>query len=212
MQPQIFKNENLYNDIYEKVSKELNLPIYLLKSFSAIESGFNPYAYRYEPHRKDASYGINQILTSTARTMGFKGKPDDLYDVYTNLYWSGKYIKGLLEYYKDLDKVFASYNMGFPRPASKTTEIIKKIYGEPKPDWKYANQPYVDRGLAYYCYFYYLHKGDVNTAWKIYKLIMNKKHKEVWKKYNPNALKSIIIPLLIAIPVIPLLSYLWKKT
>ncbi|MEM5807419.1 MAG: transglycosylase SLT domain-containing protein [Candidatus Aenigmatarchaeota archaeon] len=145
MIPQIFKNENLYDKQIENVSKKFNVPVPLIKAFIAIESGFNPNAYRYEEHRKDASYGLMQILYQTAKGFGFKGLPQDLYNPDVNIYWASQYIAYLYKRFGNLPDTFASYNMGLPRPASKTTNIITKIYGKPQPNWKYANQPYVDK-------------------------------------------------------------------
>ncbi|MCA3247278.1 MAG: transglycosylase SLT domain-containing protein, partial [Azospirillum sp.] len=52
----------------------------------AVESSFNPAAYRFEPHLGEASYGLMQILWSTARQME-RGltDPSQLYDPETNI-------------------------------------------------------------------------------------------------------------------------------
>ena len=53
---------------------------------------------RESTHRPDARngpyYGLMQILPQTARTMGFRGKPDDLLDAETNLMYAGRYLRG----------------------------------------------------------------------------------------------------------------------
>ena len=53
---------------------------------------------RESTHRPDARngpyYGLMQILPQTARTMGFRGKPNDLLDAETNLRWAVKYLRG----------------------------------------------------------------------------------------------------------------------
>ena len=55
-------------------------------------------AIRESTHRPDARngpyYGLLQILPATARSMGFKGKPNDLLDADTNLKYAGKYLYG----------------------------------------------------------------------------------------------------------------------
>lgn len=201
MIPQIFKNENAYDNDINLITKRLNIPAPLIKAFIAIESAFNPQAYKYEAHRKDASYGLIQILYNTAKGIGFKGVPDDLYSPPVNINWAGKYIKYLIDTYKDYDKVFAAYNMGYPRLAKDTTKIIVGIYGKPKPDWKYANQPYVDKGLAYLAYFTALDKKDYDKAWEIYHLIMNKKYKEAGNKYSGNNLLKMLPYILVGLSV-----------
>ena len=209
MLPQIFKNENLFDTQIEKVSRELNIPFELIKAIITIESAFNPKAYRYEAHRKDASYGLCQIMYQTAKGLGFKGKPEDLYDPYTNIFWSGTYLKYIINTYKDIDKTFASYNMGLPRLAKDTTKIIISIYGQPQPDWKFANQPYVSKGLAYFFYFKAIRNKNIQDSWQIYKLIKNKKYNDVAKQFS----KSInLLPIIFAtIPLIILLAFLKKK-
>lgn len=60
----------------------------MLLAVAKVESGhisdatakFNSKAYRYEPHLGEASYGVFQILASTAKQMGLKGKPEQMYD------------------------------------------------------------------------------------------------------------------------------------
>lgn len=52
------------------------------------ESTYNPRA------RNGPYWGLMQILPETARTMGFKGKPEDLLDAETNLIYAVKYLRG----------------------------------------------------------------------------------------------------------------------
>ncbi|WP_370302188.1 transglycosylase SLT domain-containing protein [Pseudooceanicola sp.] len=53
---------------------------------------------RESTHRPEALnwpyYGLMQILPATARTMGFRGQPDDLLDAETNLKFAVKYLRG----------------------------------------------------------------------------------------------------------------------
>lgn len=59
-------------------------PAYAL-AFVEVESGFNPTAYRFERHLNEASYGLMQVLASTARDMGLTGSPEEMYDPGTSL-------------------------------------------------------------------------------------------------------------------------------
>jgi soluble lytic murein transglycosylase-like protein len=52
------------------------------------ESGYNPAA------RNGPYYGLMQILPETARTMGFRGEPNELLDASTNLNYGVKYLRG----------------------------------------------------------------------------------------------------------------------
>lgn len=55
-------------------------------------------AVRESTHRPDAMnppyYGLLQILPATARSMGFRGAPDDLLDADTNLEFGVRYLRG----------------------------------------------------------------------------------------------------------------------
>ncbi len=44
--------------------------------------------------RNGPYYGLMQILPETARTMGFRGSPEDLLDAETNLIYAGRYLRG----------------------------------------------------------------------------------------------------------------------
>lgn len=57
-----------------------------------IESQLNHFAYRYEPHLNTASYGLMQILETTARDIGFNGPISDLYNPLINIFWGMKYL------------------------------------------------------------------------------------------------------------------------
>ncbi len=149
----LFKNEDTYNHAFLSASHATGVPVPVLKGLAGMESAFNPKAFRAEPQINDASRGLLQILNRTAQAVGFRGKPDDLFDPTINANYGARFLRDLILKYKNLPDAVASYNMGHPRPASKTTPTIIKIYGEPKPSWVYANQPYVDRVLAYIAYY-----------------------------------------------------------
>lgn len=170
----LFPNENKFNHEILKVSQETGVPYSVIKGFIALESGFNDKSYRYESHLNDSSYGLMQILYKTATGLGYKGSPEGLYDPYTNIKYGSLFLKNLFNKYKNIYDVIASYNMGFPRKANQTTDIIRKIYGDPKPDWTYANQPYVDRVASYIAYYQARETRDDNTADLILDLIKKK--------------------------------------
>jgi len=71
----------------------------------------NPY-YN-EPERISASYGLMQIMYSTAYGLGFREEPEELYNVATNIYW-GTYLLSKQSDITQLDpvKVAACYNAG----------------------------------------------------------------------------------------------------
>ena len=64
------------------------VPRSLVHRLAVRESTHRPWA------RNGPYYGLLQILPETARTMGFRGRPDDLLDANTNLKYAVKYLRG----------------------------------------------------------------------------------------------------------------------
>lgn len=111
----------------------------------AQESGFDPRAYREEPHIDDASYGLGQILYRTAQGEGYQGAPDGLFDPGTNLRFSFKYFRWALDRTgNQVDAALSTYNGGY-RPSSG--------YGAKLRTGEFRNQAYVDGVLLKARYF-----------------------------------------------------------
>lgn len=84
-----------------------------------IESHFDPDAWRYEEHLKEASIGLMQLLLSTARDRGLVGGPAALFDPVTNirlgmrqLKWSWDYLSRRMGTDPDIETWVGSYNGG----------------------------------------------------------------------------------------------------
>jgi soluble lytic murein transglycosylase-like protein len=69
-------------------ARQYDVPEDLIHSVVERESGYNPAA------RNGPYYGLMQILPETARTMGFRGEPEELLDASTNLRYGVKYLRG----------------------------------------------------------------------------------------------------------------------
>ena len=48
-------------------------------AFCQVESAFRPRASRFEPRLNESSYGLMQVLASTAKSVGLVGTPDQMY-------------------------------------------------------------------------------------------------------------------------------------
>lgn len=104
-----------------------------IKAVIEIESNFNPMAYRYEAHLKDASWGLMQVLLATAREVrGNKNltateliKPEINIDIGSN-YLAKQYRR----YSANIYDAVAAYNAG---------SVRRTLIG------KYVNQAHVDR-------------------------------------------------------------------
>ena len=87
--PPLFPNET--PELRRKInhwSDEYDVPRELVHRLAVRESTHRPRAVN-RPY-----YGLLQILPATARSMGFKGRPEDLLDADTNLKYAVKYLRG----------------------------------------------------------------------------------------------------------------------
>ena len=79
--PELRAKINKWADFYE-------VPRALVHRVVIRESTHRPWA------RNGPYYGLMQILPATARSMGFRGQPNDLLDPETNLKYAVKYLRG----------------------------------------------------------------------------------------------------------------------
>jgi len=128
-----------YRPLIDTTAADLGLDPDLIEAVSWIESSGNFAAYRYEPlffrqylatnpsygdrrpQEVSASYGLMQILYTTAVEMGFAGHPWELFAPGTSLLYGAKYLKQLLHWSGALDdptsdlklrSALAAYNGG----------------------------------------------------------------------------------------------------
>jgi soluble lytic murein transglycosylase-like protein len=155
----------MYDDIINKHALNYGIDEKLVRAFIRKESTWRKYAYRVEqgfwtrylsgikaiffrtPERDErwltypdivsASYGLMQIMLSTAMERGFRFEfPFELFEPDTNIKWGCSHLKYLHDLYKNWQDVIAAYNQGNNRKRS---------------DGKYVNQEaYVDIVLIYY--------------------------------------------------------------
>jgi len=144
--------QDQYDSIIAEAASRYGVPFGLIKGTILIESSFNPRAYRAEPARSslpptsdfpnggDASYGLMQLLSRTARGLGFTGALLELYDPETNIDLGTQLLaQNLRMTGGSVADTVSAYNGGF-RPSLG--------YGEVGASGQYANQSYVDRVLA----------------------------------------------------------------
>ncbi len=138
------------------IAKNFGLDPRLLAAIIEVESGWRPYAVRFEPifnlrslecekFAKDqgitvetermlskCSWGLGQVMGATARWCGFTGPLPQLCDPYQGALWAAKYLVKIGDRYKQRNDQIAAYNAG-----SATFDEFKN----------YKNQPYVDKVL-----------------------------------------------------------------
>lgn len=102
----------LYAEDLAFVANHLALPIDVLSAQVQVESGGDPYAFRYEPaffdryirHHETAaafkygplaacSYGLLQILLETAMELGFADAPERLFVPRVGVLWGARYLR-----------------------------------------------------------------------------------------------------------------------
>jgi len=74
--------------LIEQAARDNDVPVALVQRVVRRESTHNPKA------RNGPYYGLMQILPQTARSMGFRGQPEDLLDAETNLRYAVRYLRG----------------------------------------------------------------------------------------------------------------------
>lgn len=122
------------------------------------ESGWNPRALRVEVAIHDASRGLGQLLLKTARSLGYTGTEEGLFDPAVNLDLAAKYLDKQIRQAQSVQGGLSAYNGGwrprdgFGAPSQREYTAVlarSQTTGEPTTTrlvriGEYANQPYVD--------------------------------------------------------------------
>ncbi|UOF90246.1 lytic transglycosylase domain-containing protein [Fodinisporobacter ferrooxydans] len=97
-------NPSQWDSVIENVSNRYNLPVNLIKSVIAQESGFQPDAIS-----KAGAQGLMQLMPATARALGV----DNPFDPMQNIDGGTRYLKQLLDrFHGRIDLALAAYNAG----------------------------------------------------------------------------------------------------
>lgn len=140
--------------LIERLALEYRIDPVLFQAFILLESGGNKYAVQYQPGYRhlyqvyefskklyityvtekvfqQSSHGLVQIMGATARSLGFKGYPQQLYDTETNLRYGAKFIGQLQMRYPNKLDLISSYNQGQPFKTKdgfyKNQEYVNKV-------------------------------------------------------------------------------------
>lgn len=137
--------EEQYDRIIDKYSAEFVLDKSLIKALIQTESSFNEVAYRYEanfykkyikdnplyfnhhlynePKKISASYGLCQLMYTTALEIGlsFTSEPEILYDPELNIHYGCQFLRKKINLY-GLELGILAYNSGHPRTNSPKDE------------------------------------------------------------------------------------------
>ena len=117
-----------YDDIIMDAARTYNVPFDWIKAVIGTESNFDPRAYRAEPKIQDASYGLMQILYSTAKSIGYQGEPEGLFDPKTNIMLGTKYLAKLIERHgMDFKSIYSAYNSGSPTRYLTSAQVGRNV-------------------------------------------------------------------------------------
>lgn len=115
-------------DVIARNAAAWSVPESWIRAIIQTESGGDAYAYRAEPQISDASYGLMQLLYSTARGLGYSGQPDGLYDPETNVYYGTKLLSQLRgKYGADPSRVYSAYNSGSPDKYRTSSQVAANV-------------------------------------------------------------------------------------
>lgn len=116
-----------YKEIIATTSDKYGLDPQLIYATIMTESQGRENAYRYEPHLKQGTYCMGQILISTARRLGFTGNPEELYNPEICIDLIGRYHKKNLDHFGDLTplQLTTAYNTGSPWKRSSPSHLAR---------------------------------------------------------------------------------------
>jgi soluble lytic murein transglycosylase-like protein len=108
--------DSSFDSLISASSARWGVPFQWVKAVIGTESNFNPGAYRAEPRIGDASYGLMQLLSQTARGLGWSGDDaDELFDPVLNIELGTKLLADLrARYGADFRRIYSAYNSGRP--------------------------------------------------------------------------------------------------
>lgn len=158
-------NEDRWLADITEIANRHGVPVPMVLAIIAVESQFNPNAFRQEA--QDASYGLMQILTGTAHGVGFSGEPTELLDPVTNLEYGTAYLAEQWDRAGgDPAAAASAYNggwrpdIGFGARATRELDIClmrdtagKCVKSRHVLPGQFSNQSYADAVLANLSYF-----------------------------------------------------------
>lgn len=131
-------SQSRLDPIIEEMGKKYNIEPAWIKAHIKAESNWDVNASRFEAHKNDASWGLMQLLLSTAREV--LGNPNltttQLIQPRVNIEAGTKFIAYNWTRWGNMRDAIAAYNAGSPRLDKKTG--------------KYVNADYVDKVTKFY--------------------------------------------------------------
>jgi len=124
-------NRQRFTDDIARIAKKYRLDPHLMHAVISAESAFNPNAVSHK-----GAVGLMQLMPATAERFGVKNP----YDPVANMRGGARYLRLLLDQFKNINLALAAYNAG---------EGAVARYGNTIPPFK-ETQNYVSRVLRFY--------------------------------------------------------------
>lgn len=106
---QVTKEPKPFQPLIAQYAKEYNVPVKLANAVIHTESNYNPLA-----HGKAGEIGLMQLMPTTARSLGYKGPLNNLYNPRVNISYGMRYLSEACKLGKgDLCHTILKYNAGF---------------------------------------------------------------------------------------------------
>jgi len=139
-----------YDVEIERAAARWGVPESWILAVIEVESAFNAGAYRYEAKLNDASYGLMQLLYSTARGLGYTGSPEGLFDPAVNIDYGAKLLAQLRDRFgADFERVYSAYNSGRPDLYLTSDEVWNHVQRAMAALEHYAGQVIEAGGTVY---------------------------------------------------------------
>jgi len=117
-----------YNDSITKYAGQYGIDANEIAAVIQTESSGNPNAYLAEPKLNDASYGLMQLLGTTAQALGYQGDVNGLYDPDTNISLGTKLLAQLHAKYGDnAAAVYSAYNSGSGTAYQTNSQVASNV-------------------------------------------------------------------------------------
>lgn len=117
-----------WQSIVRRESIQTGVPVVWINAVILTESNGNPTAFRSEPKINDASYGLMQLLYSTAKALGYSGTSEGLYTPDVNIRLGAKLLGELRgRYGDDFARVYSAYNSGSPDKYKTNTQVAANV-------------------------------------------------------------------------------------
>lgn len=117
-----------YGDTIQKYADQFGVDANLIAATIQTESSGNPNAFRAETKYPPGSYGLMQLLYTTAQGLGYSGAPSGLFDVDTNISLGTQLLGQLIQRFgNDPAAIYSAYNSGSPTAYESNTQVASNV-------------------------------------------------------------------------------------